>query len=190
MDSILKSFSIGFLLRILFAGAFFMISYCVATRTPQELAKIDGTSMLTVALPISLFAGVTAYGLHRSLVFPIIEYLFDTARANELRKHKPLISDSTIKVLLRRWDRAAEDGAKRGCERARRLTVWADYTQLQYTSVICIALGAVAGVTIVPGRHQPYWPLIALAAFLLLAAVVSDWRLRSVDDRSYQNNAT
>jgi hypothetical protein len=185
VDSILKSFEISFLLRSMFAGAFFVISYYVASHTPQELAKIDDAVVLSVALPVSVFAGVTAYGIHRSLFFPLIEYCFDSACATRLRKWLPLISSSTMELILRRWDRAAEDKNKWECERAKRLTVWADYTQLQYTSTLCIGLGALVGKTIVPGQHAPFWPLIGLAIFLFVAAIVSDWRLHSMDERSH-----
>jgi hypothetical protein len=188
VDSILKSFSISFLLRCLFAGAFFLISFIIASRTPQELSKLDVTVVLTVTLPVSLFAGVTAYGLHRSLVYPLIEWMFDTERAKKMRKGMPLISDSTINSLLRRWDRATEDQSQLGCERGRRLTVWADYTQLQYTSVICIILGAIFGVIVVPGLHGRCWPLINFAVILFIAAAISDWRLRSVDARCSESN--
>jgi hypothetical protein len=182
VDSILKSFSIGFLLRSVFAGAFFMISYYVASHSPKEHLKIDSTTIFSVVLPVALFAGVTAYGIHRSLLFPIIECCFDSGRARRIRRRIPLVSASTKKMLLRRWDRGAEDKTKCACERARHSTVWADYTHLQYASSLCIALGAFVGVIIVPGEHSIYWPLVGLAVLLFLAAIVSDWRLHSVDD--------
>ena len=186
VEPILKSFPIGILLRSLFAGAFFVISYYVASHNPLEPVKIDGPTMLSVVLPVSLFAGVTAYGVHRSVVFPFFEYCFDTDRARAFRQCAPLISDSTIEKLFRRWDRAAEDKGKLDCERARRLTTWADYTQLQYSSAVCIALGALAGFAIDPGKHVPDLRLIFLGIGFFLAAVVSDWRLRSVEEQSYE----
>ena len=181
MEPILKSFSISFLLRSVFAGAYFVISYYVASHNPREFAQIVGATILSVALPVALFAGVTAYGIHRSLLYPFIESWFDSGQGHALRRWMPLIRGATIDMLLRRWDRGAEKD-ECDCERARHVAIWADYTHLQYASTLCIALGALLGKTIVPGKHPPYWPLVILATLLLLAAFVSDWRLHSIHD--------
>jgi hypothetical protein len=182
MDSILKALSVSSLLRSVFAGVFFVISYYVASHSLGKLAEIDARTILAVALPVALFAGVTAYGIHRSLLYPLVEFCFDTRRAKTLRSKIPLISAVTVENLLRRWDQGA-DQEKGDCERARRITSWADYAHLQYVSALCIALGTLVGVIIVREKHPPSWPLIALAVLLVIAGAVSDWRLRSVIDK-------
>ncbi len=183
MDSILKSFSIGFLLRSVFSGVFFVISYYVASHSPADLLKIDGKMFLSLGLPAALFAGVTTYGLHRSLFYPVIEFCYDSNRGKALRKRRPLIRDATIRTLLWRW--SADDATSATLRRPRQnrhFNTWADFIHLQYASAQCIVFGAVVGRVVVPGEHPPYWPLISLAVLLFIAALVSDWRTHSVLD--------
>lgn len=186
MDSILKAFNISFLLRNAFSGIFFVIAYYTASHNPLELSNINLTTLLTIVLPVALFAGVTAYGILRSLLYPFIEYFFGSDFGKAWRKCIPLISDSTIGTLLWRWnqdDKAMTFDREQIKEINQNLNVWGDLIYLQYNSALCIALGAGVGVIIDPSRHCPYWPLIVLAGLLLLAAFVSNWRHHSVLDR-------
>jgi hypothetical protein len=182
MDSILKAFSIGFLLRSVFSGIFFVISYSVACHDPPNFEMIEGKSIFFVALLVALFASVTAYGIHRSLIYPWIEWFFNSESVKALRQRIPLISTSTIRTLLWRWNQNAQ-GAKFDCKQINEhFDTWADFIHLQYASTLCIGLGALVGVIIVPGKHPPSYPLIVLAVFLFLAAFVSNWRSHSVLD--------
>jgi hypothetical protein len=186
MDSILNAFNISFLLRNAFSGIFFVIAYYVASHNPQEFSKIDLTTLLSVGLPVALFAGVTAYGILRSLLYPFIEYFFGSNCGKAWRQSIPLISASTIGMLLWRWgqdNEATTFDRDRIKEINEHLNVWSDLIYLQYNSALCIALGAWVGAVIDPGRHCPYFPLIVLAVLLLLAAFVSNWRHHSVLDR-------
>src|SRR4051794_15215600 len=108
MDSILKAFSIGFLLRGVFSGIFFVIAYYVASHGRADFMMIAGNSIFLVDLPVALFAGVTAYGIHRSLFYGFVEWWFDSNRGKDWRKRMPLISTSTIQTLVYRWNQAAE----------------------------------------------------------------------------------
>ena len=182
MNSILKSFSIPFLLRSVFSGIFFVLSYYVSSRNPLEFARIDGSTMLSVALPVALFAGVAAYGIHRSLLYPFAEWFFDSNRGKAWRKRIPLISDLTIDTLLWRWDQDPHPAKWDRKVINERFNTWADYIHLQYVSTLCIASGAVVGAIIDSGKHSLYWPLIGLACLLFLAAIVSNWRHHSVLD--------
>src|SRR5258708_6515978 len=179
MDSILKAFSIGFLLRSVFSGIFLVISGYITFHDPSEFAKIDGKSIFSVALPVALFGGVTAYGIHRSLLYPCIEYWFECKRGKAWRKRAPLINKSTMYTLLWRWGQSEQPTAFDCKQINEHLNTWADFIHLQYTSTLCIALGSLIGVIIVPGQHSPCYPLIVLATLLLLAAFVSDWRIHS-----------
>src|SRR5690242_6297947 len=78
MESVLRAFTISFLLRSVFAGIFFVFSYdfVVSRCSTIEIKEIFEKSFLPVVLPMSLFAGVTVYGLHRSLFYPLVELYF------------------------------------------------------------------------------------------------------------------
>ena len=78
MDSILKAFSIGFLLRSVFAGIFFVLSYYVACGYDLEPTIMEAKSFSSSGLLVALFAGVVVYGVHRSLVYPFIEGFFNS----------------------------------------------------------------------------------------------------------------
>ena len=180
MNKVLQTFTLGFLLRSVFSGAFFVISFFVASHGLKGIAKIDGTSILSVALPVALFTGVIAYGLHRSLIYPWFEKFFDSELGKRSRGHWPLISSSTIATLLWRWGQNTE-----AVDRAAinvHLDRWADFIHLQYTSALCVGLGALVGVCVVPGECVPYCPLIVLASVFLLAGLISNWRSHSVLD--------
>lgn len=182
MDSILKAFSIGFLLRSVFSGIFFVIAYYVASHDPHELVKIESTLQFSVALPVALFAGVTAYGIHRSLIYPIIECCFDSEPGKRCRKCMPLISTSTINTLLWRWNQIVEQ-EKWDCKVINEhLNTWADFIHLQFTSSLSIILGVIVGLIVSPGLHPHYCPLICLAVLFLLAAILSNWRSHTVLD--------
>lgn len=183
MDSILKAFTISFLLRSVFSGVFFVISYYVTLHNPVDLSKVDGKTLLSLGLPVALFAGVTTYGLHRSLFYPLIECFYDSSRGKTLRKRWPLIRVATIRTLLWRWNADDQPSSKLTRRRQNeKLDTWADFIHLQYASAHCIVFGAVVGRVVVPGEHPPCWPLISLAVLLFAAALVSEWRTRSVLD--------
>lgn len=182
MEQLLKTFSISFLLRSLFSGIFFVISYYVALHGSRELAKVEVANVLSIVLPVALFAGVTAYGIHRSLIYPWIEWFFDCERAKAWRKCTSLISVSTIHTLLWRWNQDLQGGTFNREGINERLNAWGDFIHLQYASTVCIALGALVGIVVDQGSHPPYCPMIGLAGLLFLAAFVSDWRHHSFLD--------
>jgi hypothetical protein len=182
MDSILKAFSIGFLLRSVFSGIFFVISYYVAAHGRADFMMIEGKSIFSVALPVALFAGVTAYGIHRSLFYGLIEWWFDSNRGKACRQCMPLISAPTIQTLLYRWNQSAEGATFNRKRINKHFNTWADFIHLQFTSSFCIGLGACVGWIIVPGKHAPCYPLIVLGLVLCLSAFVSNWRSHSVLD--------
>jgi len=47
---------------------------------------IEGKSIFFVDLPVALFAGVTVYGIHRSLFYGLLEWWFDSGLREELAK--------------------------------------------------------------------------------------------------------
>lgn len=109
MESVFKSLTVGFLLRSLFAGIFFVCSYILVTSGigPPNLTapeKTDAIKALWLVLPIAFFVGMTTYVTHRSSLYPLIEYWFDCEWNKERRKHWPLISRNSVKTLLDRWD--------------------------------------------------------------------------------------
>jgi hypothetical protein len=116
MDAILKSFSISFLLRSFFAGVFFVLSYQVAEHGLKSALEINSKDIFSIGLPFALVAGVTVYGIHRSLIYPIIEWFFSCTKIFRENKRKlfkkefrwTLISQNTINNLVERWDRGAK----------------------------------------------------------------------------------
>ncbi len=185
MPELLKNVSFGQLLRSVFAGVFFVISYGIATGGSDQLqiiGKID-SGMILLA---SLFAGVTAYGIHRSLVYPLLEWIaFDSDLGKTCRQRVPLIRKFTLDSLMVRWNRGIKDcEVDRRIERSRQMTVWADYAHLQYASSLSIVLGRVAAHITHHQSHVAPWSLFGLAILFFLAGFVSDWRLRSVENVS------
>ena len=184
MESVLKSFSIGFLLRSLFAGVFFLISYRVTGDGVTAIATFESASLFAIALPVALIAGVTVYSLHRSLVYPFIEHFLNSKSAVAAREPGcwPLISGPTVDVLRRLWALGAENG-KINEAFGRHANTWADYSHLQYASALSVALGSFARTVTTPGGYGLSWILIAGFVTFFVGAVTSDWRLHSVREQ-------
>jgi hypothetical protein len=183
MDILLKSFSLGFLLRSAFAGTFFVLAYYMATSGTCQAIAINSGNVFSLGLVFALVAGVTVYGMHRSLIFPWIEWFLNSNLARKLRKGQlPLVSENTVKDIVRRWDSKSEKEQERR-NRTEQITVWADYVHFQYVSAWCTLIGVATGV-IVSGRYPPpHWHrIVALAVLFIVAASVSAWRGRSVEE--------
>lgn len=180
MSDLLKNVSFGNLLRSVFAGIFFVLSFLVATkgwRAVNEIRDFDATSVLLV----SLFAGVISYGLHRSIVYALLEYFWwDTEMFESLRTSCPSIRTKTVEAFLTRWERGSRP-TDLCVEVGKHITVWADYTHLKYVAPQCIFWGALVGTSISPGQKEVSWLLVVASLLLFLAAAVSDWRLRTIE---------
>ena len=180
MDTILKSFSLSFLLRSVFAGAFFVLSFCVAAKGGKNPLIIDSSNVFTVGLPFALIAGVVVYGIHRSVLYPLAEWILNADWAKRRRKKwQTLISKNSIEHLVTDWDLRAK-AEKREQYRAQQIVIWADYVHFQYVSAWCIAFGGWTGMVIEGGRYQVQWPLFWLTGMFLVAATISNWRSHSV----------
>ncbi|MEN6488185.1 MAG: hypothetical protein ABFD66_04770 [Smithella sp.] len=182
MEPLLKQFTISFLLRSIFAGGFFYISYEIGVNGYDNVFKIDSNSMLTL-LPVLLLIGVTIYGFHRSFFYPFIENFFMKPKVIDFRRRKPLISDATSNSLIEIWQMGAEQDKEKQ-EFNRLASAWADFAHFQYTSALSIVAGAVfCKVTSTrPDNLQFYWPIFLLAVAFTVAGFTSDWRLRRVRD--------
>src|SRR5271170_6257056 len=168
MDAILKSFSISFLLRSFFAGVFFVLSYRMAEQGLKNALEINSKDIFTIGLLFALVAGVTVYGIHRSLIYPIIEWFFNCTknvrkkRAMWIKKKEfrwTLISQNTIVNLVERWDRRAKGGKEKRF-REEQFSIWADYIHLQYTSSLCIFFGSWSAI--IANNHwigSMNWPM-------------------------------
>lgn len=179
MDTILKSLHIGFLLRCLFAGAYFVVAYQFTSSGSNAFVKLDSSAVLSVALPVALLAGVTIYSLHRSVVYPLIEWFLNSDVARGWRQCAPLISPNTKSVLRSQWF----IGVKKEEENAaivRHLTNWADHTHMQYASGICLALGSMACRLFETGVYEKSCPIVIAVFLFLVSGLLSDWRLHSV----------
>src|SRR5258706_1179949 len=175
VESILKTFSFSFLLRSLLAGAFFPISWWLAA-CPSLNNK---ENMLSVGLPLALIAGVTVYVLHRSVFYPLLEYMLDSLSWTKFRREYSLISRETLKRLSDQWGTYGEE-KDRKAEQGRNCVAWADYSHFQYTAAFCILLGGLVALLTSYSIHCQWWLLFILAILLLVGAFLSDWRLRTV----------
>lgn len=182
MEQLLRSFSLGLLLRSLFAGVFLVVSYTAAVSGVDALSGIIASDALGKTIALSLFVGVVAYTFHRSIIYPLIEWVLNSQMAKGFRSKCPLISVETIDVLQMKWDYAAKDWDFKGA-RSERLSSWADFAHLQYVSGFCIAVGAWAGAMIGAYNTCVNWPLAITAIALLAAALISDWRLHAVREK-------
>ena len=183
MDAILKSLSLGFLLRSVFAGTFFVFAYGMDTTGTSNGVEINSDNIFSVGLVFALVVGVTVYGIHRSVFFPWVEWLLNADWAKKSRREgRTLISKNTIDDVVRRWDSRARSGEE-GRYRAEQIASWGDYIHLQYASAWCIVLGSVAGI-IFGGRRPPqHWFFLSLLAlFFVVAASISAWRSRSLEE--------
>lgn len=178
MDALAKSLAPGFLVRCLFAGAFFL----VALRLPGPLAGFPVVDKDGAWIPLSLIAlvaGYTAYTVHRASLYPLIESWFSSGAMTRLRGTHPLIARRVTDGLLHKWAIGrSEPEAK--LEQGARIAVWADSTQFLYASAWSVALGAIARRTLDSHSTAVHFPLVALGASLLILALLSDWRLNTV----------
>ncbi len=171
----------------MFSGAFFVLAYSVVTWGDAK-KYINSGNVFTVALPVALVSGIIVYGLHRSLVFPWVEWAFNSDNAKKLRKVKycSLISQNVINNLVNKCDNKCKDNKSKLRGRAKYMELWADYIHLQYTSGWCIIAGSITGAIISDGNflNHPINKWLALAAAIFfLAALSSDWRSHSVEEK-------
>jgi hypothetical protein len=182
MDKLLESFSLGFLLRSGFSGVFFVLAFCIARLGVDATVNINETVKLSLVLPAALVAGVTFYTIHRSLLYPVIEWCMNSKWSGNIRNKVPLISKTTMELLLSNWKRSPETNDQYSAAIARHLSVWGDYAHFQYTSALCIAAGAFMGAITVSMQVDINSPVLVLAIIMLLAALVSDWRWHAFVD--------
>jgi hypothetical protein len=180
MESVLTSFSLSFLMRSVFAGGFFWIAYICGNSGFHALEKVQGNQILSDALPVALFSGVTLYGLHRSLLYPLIEFLFDTDIVKCFRKRRACVSQNTRIAIVQRWDRGSNQNPL--VERAKHMSTWADFAHLQYVSALALIGGSVVSGLVSPADREVSIPLVVLFFLLFTAGLVSDWRLRSIHE--------
>ncbi len=136
---------------------------------------------LTV-VPIGLFVGVVVYGIHRSIIYPIVESFFDSNYGRLWRRGMPLISLASIQTILWRWRINKDKDVVDLNQVNKNLNRWANYIHMQFTSSLCTILGIVVGLLLNHCRHPSIWLLIFISFILFIAALISDWRLHSVMD--------
>lgn len=204
MEQILKGFSLSFLLRSAFSGAFFVLSFLFCVLGREKVGeKLLSTSGLDV-LGFSVFAGVMVYSIHRSIIYPWLEWGMDANWFRRVRaggvKPPPcstpfiykiwpiikaakwsLISANTLKRIIGQWDRAAKSGEEH-INRSKLIQTWADFAHMQYTSALCIICGAVVGWVFAKGTLETSCPLVWFTVVLFFSGFFSDWRLHSVQD--------
>lgn len=115
MESFWNAFSISFLLRSLFSGSFFIISFYYTYYKQYKQCPFDLTSLkdsIGVIIIISLLAGSIMYAFHRALPYALIlEPFINGNIGNKIRRkkwakkyHGTLITINTMIYLLKVWD--------------------------------------------------------------------------------------
>lgn len=202
MESFWKTFSISFLLRSMFSGSFFLMSYYYTYYTYYtKSSKItinlaDFKDFLGIAITISLFAGVIIYAFHRALPYAlIIEPCINSKLSEKTRwgdnvedKKKKfrltLISENTMRYLLHVWDMDSDNNkSNRKNVWASKMYSWGDYTHFHYTAAWCIIAGNLS--FFIMYNYNTHWLLcnpllLGLAILFGLMGFISDWRLKAV----------
>lgn len=71
MDTILKSFSVGFFLRSTLSGVFFVLSMGTAL---GFLRQPNSEVPVTLIFALAVFSGATVYSCHRAVIYPVFEW--------------------------------------------------------------------------------------------------------------------
>jgi hypothetical protein len=190
MDTLLQTFQFGFLLRSLFAGVFFVLSYCMAAGKTNPLAILgaDGGNVLAVGLALALIAGVIIYVLHRSLIYPFVEWFLESEWSKRQRKNWcPLVGKNAIGTLAKRMHYQSTEKKKYRYQLAQYINVWLDFVHLQFTAALGIVIGAISGAVVAHSLNlfqlefpPANLPLFSVFAIFFFAAIVSNWTLHSV----------
>jgi hypothetical protein len=190
MTELLKSFPFGLLFRGVIPGGFFVLSFNVALHGWTCLKLGDAVGWL----PLAMFVGVAMYTVHRSAIYPIIEFVLDTHdwRGDDNGRYNScVISNKTVRRVMKLWSLPGDKVPERFYNH---ITTWADYIHMQYASTWCIILGAIAGCHISEEKCDPDPALILIGVLLAVSAVVSEIRLRTIiwaaidHDFDQQNN--
>lgn len=189
MNDFWKSFDIGFLLRSVFAGYLFIISFIVAAEYTELVFVLcfHNKEVISLFLIGSLLAGVSIYTIHRILLYPIsLERIINNRRVFLWILRRKCITDDTLEYLLDVWD--LEGGESLTSIRYKNTKPWADNTHLMYASSLSIFLGIILGFIISDNNWDWYFfiqnkvqNVLSVFWFLfLIAGVVSDIRLKVV----------
>src|SRR5262245_39812771 len=106
MTDLLRAFPFQLLFRGAFAGGFFVMAFLCAMGGRDELLSVINGSDLTALLGAAIFAGVVAYTVFRSLVYPLIEWWLNAVQPKRLSegwKSWSLISRETCDQLIEHW---------------------------------------------------------------------------------------
>jgi hypothetical protein len=180
VDAFLKGFPLAMIFRSIVPGGLFLFALWISYPESQLIAEIDGKDLIVKWLPIAVLAGTAAYAIHRSMIFPWIEALFDSKGAENCRKQgewSRLIGDKTLARLFTQWRLSAKDKKQPREAIWRHVGTWADYTHLQYASAQCVIVGMLYGR--ISGGAVPT-SMAILAALLALGSLSSDWRLHTI----------
>jgi hypothetical protein len=190
MDSVFKAFPFQLVFRGVFPGGFFVLSFLVASHGWNELQDEAG-KLGANWLGIAIFVGVMVYVIHRSLLYPLIEFFFDwfddwcnsgrsspcCNKAKHWCRSRTLIRTDTISKLLDSWSTGTDNQPQNNI--AKHLTAWNDYIHLQYASVWCICLGPIPSM-FASKELSIDWPLIMILGILFVGGLVSERRYRAV----------
>lgn len=140
-ESILKAVPLGLLIRSIFAGGFFVISFYLTENPHPDWTTIAGKTVFDIVLPVSLFVGVLVYGIQRALLYPLVELVFESKPGDWLVKWT--IKQRVIDTAIWRWNLNLQKPIDNKLLNEQ-LNRWADYIHTQYSVFLCIIFGSVA----------------------------------------------
>jgi hypothetical protein len=141
VDSMLKAVPIGLLIRSIFAGGFFVISFYLTKNPHPDWTTIEGKTLFDIALPVSLFVGVLVYGIQRALFYPLVELVFESKPGDSLVKFT--IKGRVIDTAIWRWNLNVQKPIDNKLLNEQ-LNRWADHIHTQYSVFLCIIFGSLA----------------------------------------------
>lgn len=174
IESMFKAVPIGLLIRSIFSGGFFVLSFYLAAVGIPDWTTLD--KQFGVVIGASLFAGVLVYGIQRAIIYPFIERFFESDKGEATLKKCPFISEQVIKTAIWRWNLDVPRPVDNKLLN-KQLTLWADHIHTQYSVVLCIMFGSFTGWMMdFKDNHKTCWPLVFIGLIFAATGFVNNWR--------------
>lgn len=190
LDRAIQSFPLQLIFRGIFPGCFFTLAFVIAKGGNDGVTEMLRGDFGWQILGVSTFAGVVAYTILRSSLYPIIEHALVRDARDPITEDvilpltPPFISKSTCESLLQQWTFGREYIGEDSRDQilAGHLKSWNDYVHLQYAAALCIVFGATAGryVSLECEWGSPHGGLILTLFLLVFSAIVADIRRRTM----------
>ena len=146
MEKFLDKVTIGLLTRYVLCGLAFIVSFEFSQGGFHAVEEIYKTDSLG-AFALSIVIGAFTYGLHRSLLYPFLEWALTKSVKGAPNSCKIIITQRAMTHMLALWDSASTRADYR-INRQRRFTDWGDIVHSQLVSAFNIFLGALVAIVL------------------------------------------